>query len=71
MKITLTIKLSATSRDELIHTFARDFKAYMPMMEELRDKGMFGPPDQVELRCLIETGSWREELKDEVLPETS
>lgn len=60
MIITVTIKLTAESRDELINVFGSNVREFREHCEALRQGAVFGPPEKVELRYLIIGGEWRE-----------
>jgi len=57
--ITVTIKMEADSRQELIDTFGSHVRQCQAHFEQLREEGAFGLPDKVEMRYLIIGGKWR------------
>jgi hypothetical protein len=62
MRLTLTCKLSAETRGELIDTFGASAKEFKLAMEQVvAQQGFAGlPPEKVELRWIFETGRWTE-----------
>ena len=65
MYITLTIKAEATSKNELLNTFASKFEQTRAQFTEFKKRGIFGPPANVDLRFMAIGGGFRE-----VAPET-
>ena len=60
MFVTVTIKAEAESKGELIDTFGAQVRTLRQHMDALREEGLFGPPEQTELRYLVVGGGWRE-----------
>lgn len=60
MYLTITIKAEADSQAELINHFASNFDLMRGAFEELKEQGILGPPDKVDLRFVIVGGGWRE-----------
>ena len=60
MKATVTIKLTAETKDELINTFALQTQEFKRTIElDVAQNGINGiGPDHVELRWMFETGVW-------------
>ena len=53
MFITITIKAQAESKEEAANTFGGDIKVIRAHFDKLLEQGVFGPPQQVQLRYLI------------------
>lgn len=53
MTATITVKLSADNRTELINTFGSEAEQYRTHIEKLRQAGAFGQPDKVNVRFLL------------------
>jgi hypothetical protein len=66
MFTTVTIRMQAESRAELIDTFASQIKKHRKQFELLRTEGAFGPPENVELRYLVIGSTWRGEAPKEI-----
>lgn len=60
MIVTLTVKLTAESRGELIDTFAASAQAFKEQLEQdVETNGFQGlPKESVILRWMFETGAW-------------
>jgi hypothetical protein len=61
MYATVTIKMEAQSKEELVNTFAMQVGLARDHFEGLKKEGVFGKPENVELRYLVIGGGWREE----------
>ena len=61
MFATVTVKMQAQSKGELIDTFAQQVGIAREHFESLKKEGVFGKPENVELRYLVVGGGWREE----------
>lgn len=61
MYCTVTIKMQAQSKGELIDTFGQQVAIARDHFEGLKREGVFGKPENVELRYLVIGGGWREE----------
>lgn len=64
MHVTLTVKLQAESKEELIQTFGSSVQHYRKHVEELRKGSVFGPADSVDVRFLVVGSEWRESEPD-------
>jgi hypothetical protein len=60
MFVTITVKAEAESKGELIDTFGQQVNVLRKHFNELQKEGIFGPPDQCEVRYLVIGGQWRE-----------
>lgn len=59
MKAVITIRLTPESRDETIHHFGGEYRAYREAVEKAAAEGWFGlPADKLELRWLLSSGRW-------------
>lgn len=65
MYCTVTIKMQAQSKGELIDTFAQQVAIARDHFEGLKKEGVFGKPENVELRYLVIGGGWRDERVEE------
>jgi hypothetical protein len=59
MQVTITVKLQAQSKGELIDTFGDSVRKYCKHFDVLKKQGTFGMPDDVELRYLVVGGKWK------------
>lgn len=62
MKVTLTFKLAALTKNDLIHTFAKEASDYRAVIESAHARGMFGDPALTELRWLLVGGRWDDSI---------
>lgn len=70
MFITVTIRMEASSKDELTNVFAGHVKACKKHFEELKKEGVFGEPVDVAMRYLVVGGSYHPpEVADESVQE--
>lgn len=60
MILTITIRMEAESKGELIDTFGSSVGQVKDHFSALREGNVFGPPNKVELRFLIVGGEWRD-----------
>jgi hypothetical protein len=58
MHVTLTIKLAAESKGELVDTFALQCTDLRKQIEQIIAVGWFGDPAKVDLRMLVVCGRW-------------
>ncbi len=58
MKITMTFKLAPESRQNIIDTFAAEYRDFRSAMERVVANGGFGDPTKITLRWLLESGRW-------------
>ena len=52
MIVTVTFKLTAESKEELVQVFAEEVTEYRTAVEEARKQGLFGDPSKVVLRWM-------------------
>lgn len=60
MFTTVTVKFQAESQQELATTLPSQFHLGKAHLNRMKDEGMFGPPEQVEMRYLLIGAAWRE-----------
>jgi hypothetical protein len=65
MHVTITVKAQAESKGELIDTFAAQVNNLRQHFDSLKQEGIFGPPDQCDLRYLVIGGGFREPIEAE------
>lgn len=63
MKATITIKLQAESRGELIDTFAASYRSFRAYMEELQEKDIIPKGD---IRWIVVGGGWAPQVEQPV-----
>lgn len=59
MFTTVTVRMEAESKGELVDSMASQVDNCRKHYDALKGEGVFGPPEQVEMRYLIIGSTWR------------
>jgi hypothetical protein len=65
MFVTITVKAEAESQNELANTLGDTFQNLRTHFDALKKEGVFGPPEQVDVRYLVAGREWREPAQEQ------
>lgn len=69
MFTTVTVKMEAESKGELVDSFGTQVQTCREHFDSLKKEGVFGPPETVEMRYLVIGASVREPVQEHGTPD--